>query len=79
MPTYCYYCEECNEHFEAFHSMKIIENVCKVCGAEECLTRVPSMPTYLKKNNAGNIVKNHIEEARDQLTKDKQDAIKEFE
>ena len=78
MPTYCYYCEECNEHFEAFHSMKIIENVCKVCGAEECLTRVPSMPTYLKKNNAGNIVKNHIEEARDQLTKDKQDAIKEF-
>ena len=79
MPTYCYYCEECDEHFEAFHSMKSIETVCKVCGAEECLTRVPSMPTYFKKNNAGNIVKNHIEEARDQLTKDKQDAIKEFE
>ena len=78
MPTYCYYCEECGEHFEAFHSMKSIETVCQVCGAEESLTRVPSLPTYFKKSSAGNIVKQHIEDAREQLRKDRKEAREEY-
>ena len=78
MPTYCYHCEECDEHFEAFHSMKSIETVCAVCGAENCLTRVPSMPTYVKKNSAGNIVKQHIEEAKQQLKEDMREAKKDY-
>jgi putative FmdB family regulatory protein len=78
VPTYCYHCEECDEHFEAFHSMKSIETVCKVCGANECLTRVPSMPTYFKKNNAGSVVKQHIEDAKQQLVEDRREAREEF-
>jgi putative FmdB family regulatory protein len=78
MPTYCYHCEECDEHFEAFHSMKSIETVCQMCQIEGHLTRVPSMPTYLKKNSAGNIVKQHIEEAKEQLREDKKEARGEY-
>lgn len=77
MPTYCYHCEECDEHFEAFHSVSSIENICQVCKAEGGLTRVPSMPTYVKKSTAGNVVKQHIEEAREQLKEDKRHARKE--
>jgi len=78
MPTYCYYCEACDDHFEAFHSMKSIETVCKLCETKEQLTRVPSMPTYFKKNTAGNIVKKHIEEARQQIKQDKREAKEEY-
>lgn len=74
MPTYCYHCEECDEHFEVFHSVKSIQNVCQICKAEDSLTRVPSMPTYFKKSTAGNIVKQHIEEAKEQLKEDRQEA-----
>ena len=77
MPTYCYHCNKCDEHFEAFHSMKSIETICKLCGVEGHLTRVPSMPTYFKKNSAGNIVKQHIKEAREQLKADKEEARKD--
>jgi putative FmdB family regulatory protein len=78
MPTYCYHCEKCDEHFEAFHSMKSIETVCQVCQSEGHLVRVPSMPTYLKKNNAGNIVKQHIEEAKQQIKMDKDRMKREY-
>ena len=77
MPTYCYHCEKCDEHFEIFHSMKSVETVCKICDSEGGLTRVPSMPTYVKKNNAGNVVKKHIEEAREQLREDRKEARQE--
>ena len=78
MPTYCYHCTECDEHFEAFHSMRSIETVCAVCGAENCLTRVPSMPTYVKKSSAGKIVKQHIEDARQQLREDKIESREDY-
>ena len=78
MPTYCYHCEQCDEHFEVFHSMKSTETVCAVCGAEDCLTRVPSMPIYFNKNTAGNIVKQHIEDAKQQLAEDKKEARQEY-
>jgi len=58
--------------------MKTIETICAVCEQEGHLTRVPSMPTYVKKNNAGSIVKHHIEEAKEQLRKDKSEARGDF-
>jgi putative FmdB family regulatory protein len=78
VPTYCYYCESCDKHFEAFHSMKSIETICQLCSTEGQLVRVPSMPLYVKKNNAGNIVKQHIEEAKQQLREDKMQATEEY-
>ena len=78
MPTYCYHCEACDEHFEAFHSMKSMETVCKVCGVEGKLTRVPSIPTYFKKNKAGSVVKKHIEDAKEQIKEDKNHMRREY-
>ena len=78
MPTYCYYCEACGEHFEAFHSMKSIETVCQVCKTEGSLTRVPSIPTYVKSKKAGNVVRQHIEEAREQIKSDKEEMKREY-
>ena len=63
---------------EVFHSVKSVETICKVCKSEGSLTRVPSMPTYFKKSNAGDVVKQHIEEARQQLKEDKQEARREY-
>ena len=36
------------------------------------------MPTYFKKSSAGNIVKQHIEEAKEQLREDKKEARQEY-
>ena len=58
--------------------MKSIETVCKMCQAEGHLVRVPSMPTYFKKNSAGNVVRQHIEDAKQQLTDDKKQAREEY-
>ena len=49
-----------------------------MCGVDGKLTRVPSMPTYLKTSSAGKIVKQHIEDAKDQLRADKEEARKEY-
>jgi putative FmdB family regulatory protein len=74
MPTYCYECAECEESFEAFHSVKYKLEECAICGAENSLSRIPSMPYYIKKNDTGKVVKDHIEEAKRELQKDKQEA-----
>tara|TARA_R110000744_G_scaffold212634_3_gene331621 strand:+ start:368 stop:610 length:243 start_codon:yes stop_codon:yes gene_type:complete len=74
MPTYCYECTACEEAFESFHSMKNKLEDCILCGAEKTLSRIPSMPFYIKENNIGKVVKDHIEEARKELQKDKQEA-----
>lgn len=78
MPTYCYHCEACDEHFETFHSMKNMETECKMCGIEGELTRVPSIPTYFKKNSAGSVVKKHIEDAKEQIREDKKHMRQEY-
>tara|TARA_R100001086_G_scaffold215801_1_gene131968 strand:- start:963 stop:1142 length:180 start_codon:yes stop_codon:yes gene_type:complete len=58
--------------------MKSVETVCKVCGVEGELTRVPSIPTYFKKNNAGSVVKKHIEDAKEQISEDKKHMRREY-
>jgi len=74
MPTYCYECEECKESFESFHSVKVKLEDCVLCEAQNSLSRIPSMPYYVKENNTGKVVKDHIEEAKRELQKDKQEA-----
>jgi 3-polyprenyl-4-hydroxybenzoate decarboxylase len=58
--------------------MKSIETVCILCEKDGSLTRVPSMPTYVKPKTAGSIVKQHIEEAREQLNVDKKESRREM-
>ena len=76
MPTYCYQCSECDEAFESFHSMTQKLEDCILCDATGSLSRIPGMPLYIKENNAGKRVKEHIEDAIRELKKDKQEATK---
>jgi putative FmdB family regulatory protein len=78
MPRYTYKCNECEEVFEINHSMDIKLKDCELCESLESLTRVPSS-TFITTNittkdnkKVGDVVKNHIEEAKKELVSEQQ-------
>jgi|TARA_R110000751_G_scaffold181133_1_gene287429 putative FmdB family regulatory protein len=77
MPSYVYECSDCKEITEVFHSMSEERTDCDTCGTENTLNRIPEVPIYLKKNTSGNVVKQHIEDAKRQVKEDKQDMRKD--
>tara|TARA_R110000744_G_scaffold90507_6_gene175676 strand:- start:433 stop:672 length:240 start_codon:yes stop_codon:yes gene_type:complete len=77
MPSYVYECSDCKEITEVFHSMSERRTDCDTCGTENTLNRIPEVPIYLKKNTSGNVVKQHIEDAKRQVKEDKQDMRKD--
>ena len=77
MPSYVYECSDCKEITEVFHSMSEERADCDTCGTENTLNRIPEVPIYLKKNTSGNVVKQHIEDAKRQVKEDKQDMRKD--
>ena len=83
MPQYVYRCEECEHVFQAWHSIKGRLVDCDFCGAKESLVRIPSMPIVLNKNigeskkEVGSVVKSHIEEAKKELKKEKENMKKQ--
>ncbi len=78
MPSYVYECSDCRDVTEVFHSMSEERTDCETCGAENTLNKIPEVPIYLKKNDAGNIVKQHIEEAKQQVREDKERMTKDY-
>ena len=78
MPSYVYECSDCKYVTEVFHSMSEERTDCETCGAENTLNKIPEVPIYLKKNDAGNIVKQHIEEAKQQVREDKERMTKDY-
>ena len=66
MPSYVYECSDCEEVFEVYHSMSEDRVDCEICGAKNTLNKIPEVPIYLKSNAAGKVVKQHIEEAKQQ-------------
>ena len=75
MPRYEYRCLKCSECFTIRHSIKEKREVCE-CGKSGVLQRVPSIPIYVEKNNAGKVVKKHIEEAREEIKEFQKDMSK---
>ena len=78
MPSYVYECSDCREITEVFHSMSDEKTDCEICGAENTLNKIPEVPIYLKKSNAGNVVKQHIEDAKQQVREDKEKMTKDY-
>jgi len=81
MPKYIYRCNECEDEFEIYHSMSDRLNDCESCELTGSLIRVPSFTTKIVKNTnnsskVGDIVISHIEEARQQLKKEKEKLTK---
>ena len=81
MPRYKYYCATCLEIFEEWHGMKEELSECSMCGAANCLTRVPSMVSDYKKfvenKKVGDLTNEYIEENRKELEKLKKQAKNE--
>ena len=77
MPTYCYKCLICDVVFEEFHSISEIRADCSSCGTIGSLDRQPS--AFIKidnTNKSGQIMKDFIEEAREDLYAQKKEAKK---
>ena len=76
MPKYAYRCSECENEFEIYHSINDKLKNCKSCESIESLIRIPSLTIKIVKNTnnktkVGEIVNSHIEEARQELKKEK--------
>jgi putative FmdB family regulatory protein len=86
MPRYTYKCVECEALFEKTHSMAEKLTDCEFCNSEKCLKRIPSSfrlvnGTLRPANNArpGGIVRDHIEEAQEDIKQQKEEMTKEYE
>ena len=75
MPRYTYRCDVCGNSFEVSHSISEKLTDCK-CGEEGSLKRIPSLPfrvsTIENKQKAGQLVKEFIEDAREEVKQEKQ-------
>ncbi len=76
MPVYTYRCDECDSIFEIFHLMSETCDTCSLCGSSENLERIPSMligkiDTTPKQKKVGDLVEDHIKQARKDLIKEK--------
>ena len=74
MPKYVYLCNECEGEFEVRHSLRETIEICQFCGITDKLVRRP-FPIFLNKkkgkletkNTPGIVVKETIEEIRQDL------------
>ncbi len=75
MPTYTYQCNKCAFQFEEFHSMTESVEVCPECPSP--VSRVLSKDFFISKSNVGvknkpgALVKEYIEQVKDEVRKEK--------
>jgi len=77
MPKYTYRCDECEKVFEVVHSITKKLESCEEC--DGLLVRIPSVlfiiPGHTKTvspHKVGDLVRNHIEETKNELRKEKE-------
>ena len=79
MPRYLYRCRECEVVFQTNHSIKERLTDCEECETAGSLRRIPSMTRTLTKNtneegrSTGNLVKQYIEDAKQDLKEEKKE------
>ena len=77
MPRYTYHCDECGVTYQKAHSIKEKMVDCEECDVEGTLKRIPSMPfVFSEKKNVGDIVKQHIEDAKQDIKDEKENLQK---
>ena len=85
MPRYDYKCESCGDVYQLVHSIKEKATDCDKCNAKDSLTRLPSFLTIKVKKEVsedgkvGELVKKHIEEAKQEVKEYKKSMIPEEE
>lgn len=77
MPRYDYKCLKCDQDFTIRHSIKETVEFCE-CEEQGQMQKIPSIPRIIKRNNAGKVVTNHIEEAKQDIKEFKKDMSKEM-
>ena len=81
MPRYTYYCEDCEKDFFIVHSWNSRQLNCDVCGSERFSKTINSIK-YNKANKVafkpaiGSVVKQTIEDTKEQLKREKQESRK---
>tara|TARA_R110000851_G_scaffold43779_2_gene108076 strand:- start:523 stop:780 length:258 start_codon:yes stop_codon:yes gene_type:complete len=77
MPKYTYKCTECEGYTITYHGFNKTLSECELCESTDSLQRLPS--TFVLQNNKdigqkpGAIVKEFIEDAKEQLVKQKEE------
>ena len=78
MPRYTYTCCSCQVFYQKNHSIKEKLTDCEECGEKGALKRVPSTVCVVKNEEAGGLVKQHIDELKKDLQEEK-DELKKVE
>jgi putative FmdB family regulatory protein len=81
MPRYFYECDDCLEGFDVYHSINDEWQVCIKCEGNN-IRKVPCMPITFSGNKekdrkTGDLVKEFIEDSRQSLKKEKNEARSE--
>ena len=83
MPIYNYQCSDCNKQFKIMHSMSEECNECGYCLSSNVTRVVVNISNDIDqskyKSKAGDLVKSHIEEAREDIKKQKKEMKRGFE
>jgi predicted nucleic acid-binding Zn ribbon protein len=68
MPKYTYHCSKCESSYTISHSLNEIHDVCRTCGGNKCLNKIPTSFNYSKKvkkdSKTGTLVKDAIEDSK---------------
>ena len=83
MPKYFYSCQICSNTRAYYHSMSESATECKSCGSQGKLVRIPSFfAIEIQKEDrdeTGRLVKNAIEEAKEDLINQKDELKSEYD
>jgi len=86
MPKYDYECKKCGKMLSVRHSISETPKIESDCVAGKCdMTKKPSLSLRILKteqngpNKPGQLVKKHIEEAKEEIKIQKSESRKEFE
>ena len=81
MPFYPYTCKACKKTFKAFHSPDEKHSYCIICKSEDIEKALPTLRTVQVKTDSSDAktrVEKFIEESRETLKEQKQEARKEL-
>ena len=82
MPFYDYRCSDCGECFSMLHSMSESCNECAFCLSSNVIKVVAEIGSKVDnnkfQNKVGDLVKSHIEEAREAVAEQKKDMKREY-
>ena len=78
MPKYSYRCLACDREFDLYHSMFEAIERCILCEAEK-VEKIPSLSFSVSQaNNAGELVKEFIKDAKESVKEEKKKLKEEY-